>query len=69
MQSPNEVDLEAAITNAALGEITIELTGAQTNQFAIGDYIWDLVLQEPGGQRIPPLLAGPLTIEDYVSRE
>lgn len=69
IESPNQVDLEPAITNATGGVITIELTGDQTNQFTVGDYVWDLVLEEPGGQRIPPILAGALKIVDYVSRE
>jgi hypothetical protein len=69
LESPNEIDLEPAITNAVGGVITIDLDDETTNQFAVGDYVWDLVLQEPGGERIPPLLAGPLSVIDYVSRE
>lgn len=69
LESPNEIDLEPAITNAVGGIITIELTDAKTNQFPAGEYVWDLVLANAIGQRLPPLLAGPLTVIDYVSRE
>jgi hypothetical protein len=70
LESENLVDLQPAITNAAGGVIVIELEDEYTVTFPLMDGgVWDLVLQNPAGERIPPLLAGPFTVIDYVSRE
>lgn len=68
-ESPTLVDLQPEITDGPGGVVTIDLDDADTLQFPVGDYVWDLVLENLDSERIGPFLAGPLTIIDTVSRE
>lgn len=69
LESPNNIDLMPVITNAATGEITISLTGDQISAFPLGDYNWDLVLEDAGGVGLGPFLAGPLQVLAINSRD
>lgn len=66
--STSNIDLEPAITNAAAGEITIDLSVVDTGYFPVGDYVYDLILTTPGGVRLPPLIGGNLRVIDTVTR-
>ncbi len=55
-------DIEPEITDAAAGEITIEFTDAETALLPIGRYGWDLVLENPSGERFGPFAAGCATV-------
>lgn len=68
VESTTLIDLEPVITNAAAGEITIDLTDEKTAAFPAGTYVWDLVLVKGGADRSGPFLAGPLTVIDTVTR-
>lgn len=69
IESPNTLDLAPVITNAAGGEITIEFTDEETSAFLLGDYNYDLVLENAGGERLNPIVAGTLRVIDVNSRE
>jgi hypothetical protein len=69
LDSPNELDFEPAITDPTAGEITIELSSDQTEQFPLGEYIYDVVLQDDEGNKQDPILAGRLSVIDFTSRE
>ncbi len=57
------LDLAPVITNATGGEITISLTDEETAAIETpGDYVWDLVLERPSGERLGPFIAGNFII-------
>jgi hypothetical protein len=65
--SPLALNLNPTITTAATGEITIAFTDEQTKQFPPGSYSWDLVMQDPSGERLGPFLAGTVTINSTMT--
>jgi hypothetical protein len=60
-------DLQPLVSNAAAGQIVIQLTQQQTDLFSIGRNRWDFMLQRPTGERLPPFLGGNLTVTEPVS--
>src|SRR6516162_5321705 len=56
-----------AQTGAQVGQFIIQLTQQQTDLFSIGRNRWDLILQRPTGERLPPYLGGNLTVTEPVS--
>jgi len=67
-QSTDNLDLEPEITSEEGGQVTISFTDTETLALPYGTYEWDLVLEQPTGERIGPFLAGKLTIEDIVTQ-
>lgn len=67
-ESTTKIDLEPAITNAAAGEITIDLSIIDTGYFPVGEYVYDLILTTPGGVRLSPVIGGNLRVIDTVTR-
>lgn len=62
-------DLVPTITNGPGGEITIpSITDEASEVLPRGHYIWDLLLQQPGGQKLGPFLAGSFEITSAVAR-
>lgn len=67
--SPNEYDLDAAITNAAGGEITSEFTDEETMRlFPAGNYQHALTVTNGSGAVLGPQIIGPLLVEDQSAR-
>ena len=66
--SPNnsvEFSLNPVITSASGGEVTLsERTPAETKALTANSYTWDVVLQNPEGQRIPVDVGGTLTVSN-----
>jgi hypothetical protein len=56
------LDLEPEITDAAAGEITIELTAAETDDLVPGNYGWDLVLMDTDDKRTGPYVQGGFNV-------
>jgi hypothetical protein len=69
LESTTNIDLGPVITDPVNGVITIAFTDEQTAAFALGEYVYDIVLEDGSGNRLNPILAGPLSIIDVVSRE
>ncbi len=59
---PGEIDLAPSITNAAAGQITLGMTDDQTQALTTGKFGYDLVLQNPDGERLGPFLAGTISV-------
>jgi hypothetical protein len=57
-------DIEPEVTDAAAGEIEIEFTDAETAALPIGRYGWDLVLENPAGERFGPFAAGTVSVRE-----
>lgn len=63
--SPVIVDFQPELANAPQGEIRLPVRDvASTLAAPLGSYGWDLVLIRPTGERLPPLVAGKLKIQD-----
>jgi hypothetical protein len=63
------LDLQPAILTGIDGKVTIPgFTDEQTLNMPHGDYVWDLVLERPTGERLGPVLAGSFTIQSAVTR-
>lgn len=68
--SPNELNLDPVIADAAAGRIRIEFTDDETmRDFPAGKYRYNLVLVlTSSGETSPPYLAGTLDVIDQESR-
>lgn len=58
------MDLEPVIAaDDTDGLVTIpQLSHTATAALATGSFCWDLILETPGGYRLPPILAGSCTV-------
>ena len=56
------LDLNPLITDAPNGEITIDLADSATDTLETGNAEWDLILEAPGGQLLPPIVGGPVAV-------
>lgn len=64
------LDLQPAILVGTDGKVTLPgFTDEQTANMPHGDFVWDLVLERPTGERLGPILAGSFTIKSAVTRE
>lgn len=63
-KTANEVvfNLSPEITDPSAGEITITLTDEFTDSLSLGKFGWDLVLENPDGERLGPFLEGTVTV-------
>src|SRR5688572_3493488 len=61
-------DLQPQITDPAAGEITIEATDEQTAELTPGLFRWDLILENPAGERLGPYLVGSCNISAPISQ-
>jgi hypothetical protein len=57
------IDLAPTITTAADGIVTIALTDEETAALVPGVYRWDLVVENAGGERLGPYVAGLLIVQ------
>jgi hypothetical protein len=57
-----KLDLAPTISDATAGEITISRTDEQTDGAAAGKWKWDLVLENPSGDLIGPIVEGNASI-------
>ena len=64
---PVQIDLAPEITDAAAGEITFDHADEVTATWPAGTFRWDLVLENPDGQRLGPFVAGTITVEDVIT--
>ncbi len=62
------LDLEPTIPVGTDGAVVIAFTDEDTLAWTPGDFIWDLILERPSGERLGPFLAGTFTISTAVSR-
>jgi hypothetical protein len=63
------LDLDPEITDPPNGEITIpKMTDEQTYDMKSGSYGWDLILEDPGGDRRGPYIAGSFIIADPITK-
>ncbi len=58
----NKIDLAPQITDAAGGTVEFGFTDEQTAALMGGVYAWDLILEDPTGQRFGPYFAGKLSV-------
>ncbi len=65
---PGEINLVPTITDAAAGQLTITMTDDQTQALTTGKWGYDLVLQNPAGERLGPYLAGTLHVHSLNTR-
>ena len=59
---PEILDLSPTITNAAIGESTIELTKVITLNLNEAIAYWDFVLETPAGKLLGPFIRGVFTV-------
>lgn len=64
---PLVLDLAPAITDAASGQVTIFFTDEQTRIMAPGSFMWDLLFQQPDGDRKGPFVVGRCTISSLIT--
>lgn len=62
LDSPDVIDLEPEITDAAGGEVTMELPQETVLGFPEGEFYWSMVFENTSGQRIGPFVIGTLTV-------
>ncbi len=56
-------DLAPTVTDATAGEITLALTDEQTAALPVGNFRWDLILENPAGERLGPYIAGTCIVQ------
>lgn len=61
------IDLQPVITNSVGGQVSIDLTKEETAAFSTGDQEWDLIFQQPSGNRLGPYISGTITVKDPVT--
>lgn len=61
-----EFDIDAG--SVADGKIILSIDAADTLDIAVGEYVWDLRMQDDEGTSITPRPAGNVTFEGTVSR-
>jgi hypothetical protein len=59
-----KINLSPVITDEEAGEVTIEFDDSTTASFTAGPYAWDMVLENPAGERLGPYVIGALTISN-----
>jgi hypothetical protein len=63
------MDLQPVFTSFSPAEIMIpKLTDEQTYDLKVGEYSWDLILEDPFGDRRGPYLTGPFTITAIITK-
>jgi hypothetical protein len=61
------IDLNPLITNVAAGQVTISLDGTATNSFSTGEQQWDMIFQNPAGNKIGPYIDGKIFVKSTVT--
>ncbi len=61
-------DLAPEITDEAGGEIQIAPAAADTAEYPEGSFIWDVILQNPAGDRIPYLANSQVTVRGMATQ-
>jgi hypothetical protein len=63
------LDLQPVFSNITIGEITIpKMADEQTYDLVAGNYDWDLILEDPTGDRRGPYIQGPFPIVAIVTK-
>lgn len=63
------LDLQPYFSDAAAGDITIpKLTDEQTYNLKVGDYQWDLIMEDPSGDRRGIYITGSFTIAASITK-
>tara|TARA_Y100000310_G_scaffold134218_1_gene133206 strand:+ start:720 stop:1052 length:333 start_codon:yes stop_codon:yes gene_type:complete len=65
--SSTAVDFTASVSDAAMGEVTISLTPAQTNALIAGRYVYDAEITSAGGT-VTRVLEGQIEVTPGVTR-
>ncbi len=61
--APASFSLNPVVTSAVSGIITLgEMTPSGTMLLEVGNYTWDLILQNSDGQRLGPYVEGSITV-------
>jgi hypothetical protein len=60
--------LNPEITDGAAGEVTMELSKTETDALTAGKYEYDLVFTTEAGERVGPLIKGPLFVKELNSQ-
>jgi hypothetical protein len=63
-----EFSLNPEITDGAAGEVTMELTKTETDALTAGRYRYDLVFTTSAGERVGPLISGPVVVTELNSQ-
>lgn len=63
VNTPIAFSLDPEITDADAGEITMTFTDEQAETKPLGKFGWDLVLQNPAGERLGPFIVGKVTVK------
>lgn len=65
VESPNEFDLNATLSDAAQGKVQILVSSDDTQRlFPVGEYVHGLTLTDGSGNVFPMPVTGPLTVFD-----
>jgi hypothetical protein len=59
-----KIDLAPTITDAAQGQVRIAFTDEEVLAQTAGNYTWDMVLENPAGERLGPYFAGPYNVTE-----
>lgn len=62
------LDLEPSIPTGTDGKVVFGFTDEQTEEMPHGEFVWDLVLEKPTGEKLGPILAGTFTIKTAVTQ-
>lgn len=63
------MDLQPVFTSFAPAEITLpKLTDEQTYDLKVGEYSWDLILEDPFGDRRGVYLTGPFIVTATITK-
>lgn len=56
------INLAPTIPMGTDGKVSIVLTDDQTDDLAVGNYGWDLILENPAGERLGPYAYGAVAV-------
>jgi hypothetical protein len=56
------LDLAPDLSGATSGKVDLSMTDSETYVLDAGHYFWDLILQNPAGERLGPLFAGTFNV-------
>lgn len=57
-----QLDLAPTVTSPTSGKIDLSMTDTETAALAVGNFLWDLILEMPTGERIGPLFSGGFNV-------
>lgn len=57
-----QLDLAPTVSSPTTGRVDLSMTDTETAALTAGTFVWDLILENPDGERIGPLFSGGFSV-------